>query len=689
MHKHFEVKQYGSKDCAASCLLSIMRYYGFDASHDEVAYILKTDNNGTNAYNLINGAKSLGFDGYGIHYSYEEIINEKISFPIICHIVKNNMYHFIVLYEVNINKNIIYAMDPACGNIRIKFDEFKTEYQGTSIVLFPIKTIGTISNRKSIYEFIYFYAKNEYKSYIYVLVLSIIVIAFSLITNIYVKVLVDKVIPENSMNMLINVSIIFVCILIVKNIFNFVRGKFLIKVCNDLAMKINESILNHFFNLPYQFFKNKPTGEVMNRINDIKNFRGIFSEIIVNIIMDLLLIFISMIVLLIINLKLFLFTVIPLIIYFIIVLSYSKIFKKKIEKFKIKEGEYNKLLVESIEGYETNRNLNMINEINKKININHNSYIFSYSVYEKSLNNQLFLKNIVESIGYIITMAIGVTLIINKTITLGDYLIFNSILIYFTEPIKNILDLEPNINYIKNTYERISDLLLMKSNYTHEVSQTINGNITFSNLSYSYNNVNALFKDINFDIKKGSRFLIYGNSGNGKSTIIKIILKYLDGYSGTVKINGINIKDIEDSVIASSFAYVSQNNYLNFDTLKNNIVYDRVINENDYEKVINICNLYKLRDDNPLRNNFMIEENGFNVSGGERQKIILARALLKKSNYLILDEALSEVGEIEEKKIIKNIFDYYKDKTIIYITHKKEIIELFKEKYFLERNETC
>jgi ATP-binding cassette subfamily B protein len=114
-----------------------------------------------------------------------------------------------------------------------------------------------------------------------------------------------------------------------------------------------------------------------------------------------------------------------------------------------------------------------------------------------------------------------------------------------------------------------------------------------------------------------------------------------------------------------------------------------VINENDYEKVINICNLYKLRDDNPLRNNFMIEENGFNVSGGERQKIILARALLKKSNYLILDEALSEVGEIEEKKIIKNIFDYYKDKTIIYITHKKEIIELFKEKYFLERNETC
>ena len=118
---------------------------------------------------------------------------------------------------------------------------------------------------------------------------------------------------------------------------------------------------------------------------------------------------------------------------------------------------------------------------------------------------------------------------------------------------------------------------------------------------------------------------------------------------------------------------------------KENIIYGRNISDKEYEKIINICNLNKLRDSKALRNNFMIEDNGFNVSGGERQKIVLARSLLKKSNYIILDEALSEVGFKEEKEILNKIINCYKDKTIIYVSHKKEIISLFDNKYYLER----
>jgi ATP-binding cassette subfamily B protein len=190
--------------------------------------------------------------------------------------------------------------------------------------------------------------------------------------------------------------------------------------------------------------------------------------------------------------------------------------------------------------------------------------------------------------------------------------------------------------------------------------------------------------NINLNIKKGDKFLIYGKSGNGKSTLMKILLKYFDEYKGIIKINDINLKDISRDTIRNSFSYVSQNEILLSDTIKNNIVLKRDISDKKYNEIIKICKVNEIIDKKPLRGNFLIEEDGFNLSGGERQKIILARGLLKKFNILILDEALSEVGLEEELKIMKEIFKKYSDKTIIYISHKKEIISYFEKKYLFE-----
>ena len=193
-----------------------------------------------------------------------------------------------------------------------------------------------------------------------------------------------------------------------------------------------------------------------------------------------------------------------------------------------------------------------------------------------------------------------------------------------------------------------------------------------------------VLKDISTDFRKNEFVSILGQSGSGKSTLIKILLKYLEDYKGDILIDNINIKDIDYNLL-NNITYVSQNNYLNNDTLKNNIIYGRNISDIEYEKIIEICNLKDLRDSKMLRNNFIIEDNGFNISGGERQKILLARALLNNSNYLILDECLSDVCLDKEKEIINKIFCIYHDITIIYISHKKEIIDLFKDKYKLER----
>ncbi len=683
LNKKLIVKQNGFKDCGASCLLSIMKYYGCEASHEEVTFTLKTGVDGTNAYNIINGSRLYGFDGYGIHYTYEEIINSEVSFPIICHVIKNNMYHFIVVYKVN--KNSLTIMDPGSNITKMTFDEFKKIYQETSLVIYPVKKVNNLVNKNKLLDVIIDYLKLEKKNLIMIISTSTILIILSILINYFTLIIIDYILPNYNYSLLIKITISFLITSIIKNIINYIRGKLIIKVNSKLTINLNNNIIKKLFNLPYQFFKNKSTPEVISRINDLKEFKDSFSEIIINISTNILLVFISFILLLKINIKLFIIYIIEITIYILITLIYKNKNNKHIDEILINESNYNKTLNDSIYSYEINKNLNLNNNTLKNIEISYIKNDYSHKIYDYSINFQILLKELISNLTYIISLFISTICIHKNIMTLGNFLLFNSLIYYFTEPLKNILELEPNINYLKNIYRRINDLLLVSSEETNKTDKIIRGNIVIKNLYYLVNE-KELFSNVSFKIKYGSKFLIYGNSGNGKSTIIKILLKYLNDYKGNIFIDNKNIKDIDSNIISNSMTYVSQNNFILNDTLRNNIIYGRRINDEEYERVIHICNLDTLRNSNKLRNNMIIEEDGFNISGGERQKIILARSILKDSEFIILDEALSEIGVEEEKEIIKKLFNYFKEKTIIYISHKQEIIEMFNEKYKLERS---
>lgn len=683
LSKKLMVKQNGFKDCGASCLLSIMKYYGCEASHEEVTFTLKTGVDGTNAYNIINGSRLYGFDGYGIHYTYEEIINSEVSFPIICHVIKNNMYHFIVVYKKN--KNSLTIMDPGSNITKITFDEFKNIYQETSLVIYPVKKVNNLVNKNKLLDVIIDYLKLEKKNLIMIISTSTTLIILSILINYFTLIIIDYILPNYNYSLLIKITISFLITSIIKNIINYIRGKLIIEVNSKLTINLNNNIIKKLFNLPYQFFKNKSTPEVISRINDLKEFKDSFSEIIINISTNILLVFISFILLLKINIKLFIIYIIEITIYILITLIYKNKNNKHIDEILINESNYNKTLNDSIYSYEINKNLNLNNNTLKNIEISYIKNDYSHKIYDYSINFQVLLKELISNLTYIISLFMSTICIHKNIMTLGNFLLFNSLIYYFTEPLKSILELEPNINYLKNIYRRINDLLLVSTEETIKTDKIIRGNIVIKNLSYLINE-KELFNNVSFKIKYGSKFLIYGNSGNGKSTIIKILLKYLNDYKGNIFIDNKNIKDIDSNIISNSMTYVSQNNFILNDTLKNNIIYGRRISDEEYERVIHICNLDTLRNSNKLRNNMIIEEDGFNISGGERQKIILARSILKDSEFIILDEALSEIGIEEEKEIIKKIFNYFKEKTIIYISHKQEIIEMFNEKYKLERS---
>ena len=189
-----------------------------------------------------------------------------------------------------------------------------------------------------------------------------------------------------------------------------------------------------------------------------------------------------------------------------------------------------------------------------------------------------------------------------------------------------------------------------------------------------------ILHDFSLTIPDGEVHAVMGPNGTGKSTFVKLLMRYIEMPFGYISINNIDINHYHLDILRNNITYVSQQEYLFNDTLYNNITLGREIDKNEIEKVVKMLYLNEVGSLNR-----MVEENGFNFSVGERQRIILARSVLKKSSIYIFDEALSQIDVIKERDILINIFKYLKDKTIIVISHRFDNKDLFERIIRIEK----
>ena len=216
------------------------------------------------------------------------LINKKVKLPIICHVLKNNYYHFIVIYKVN--NNYLTVMDPSTNNTKLDIEIFKTIYLNTSIVIYPVKKINIINNNKRLIDIIKVYLKKENKTIFKIISYSIIIILLSLLINTYTLLLIDYVIPNYKIKLLINITFIFLLVGLYKSVLNYYKNKLIIYLNKQISIYLNKKVLNKFFSLPYLFFKNKSTSEVINRINDLEIFKEILTNIVINLSTNIILI---------------------------------------------------------------------------------------------------------------------------------------------------------------------------------------------------------------------------------------------------------------------------------------------------------------------------------------------------------------------------------------------------------------
>lgn len=692
MKKYYCIKQHDYKDCGCACLATICKSYGLKYPISKIREVAGTDKEGTSALGVIKAAEKLGFSAKGIKANKPEDIFGEIPLPAIAHVViDNTMLHYVVIHKIS-EKEIIIA-DPAKGIVKYKPIEFFNIWTGILIIITPTSDFKKGNEVKGVFTRFFELLKPQKGLLIHIFLASILITVFGIIGSFYFKFLLDDIVPNNLKQSLTIFSIGFIVLAIFKIIMEAFRTQLLIHLGQKLDIPLMLGYYEHVINLPMSFFGTREIGEVISRFNDASNIRQAISGVALTMMIDVFMVLIGGGILYSQSPSLFGLTIIPLVIYGIIVYSFKSSIEKVNRETMEKNSKLTSYLIESLNGIETIKAFNSEREVNLETEKRFIKFIKAIFKNERINNIQVTFKRLVESIFAIIVLWIGSTQVLNGSISFGELLTFNALLAYFLDPIENIINLQPTVQTALVAAERLSEILDLELEKSEQEDKKIKpkslkGNIELKNIDFRYGTRNLILKNINMTIKKGERIALVGESGSGKTTLAKLLLNFYKCENGEILVNNYNLLDINVESLRDKIAYISQETFLFNGTILENLILGNPYLT--YEKVIDACEKAQIHDfinSLPLRYNTLVEENGSNFSGGQKQRLSIARAILRKPEILIMDEATSNLDSITEKAIERTIHDFSEGMTTIIIAHRLSTIMRCDNIYILEKGE--
>ena len=673
------VLQDGIKDCGICCLLSIIRFYGGDVSKEFLREATHTTKEGVSFYNLIECATKLGFEATGVTGNIEDIkVN---NLPCIVHFVVNKSYkHFVVLYQINEKKQQVTIMDPAKGKKVISFSEFRLLTSSNYIFLNPIKPLPTIKSKNKIYNQIIILLKNNKVLWLPIILLTLIYFILNLIGTFHLKYLLEYAISYQISKNVYWISSLLLSFYLLKNTNQLLRNILLNKWTSIFDYETTSMTYKQILLLPYLYYKNRTTGEVVSRFKDLNTIRSFISSFFCIITTDCITLILFLYLMLKIEKKITMFLLILIVFLLLLSIIISRSKKTSIKKIVNGQDVINSYIINGVSNVDTIKGSHLEKRMIDKFKINYKSFIENVYHYSIVLEIYQFIKNNIQDLMLTILYGIGSLEIIKEKMSISNLILYQTAFTYFKSSFINILSLLEEYTSFKIALNRVEEIFLIsnenfKNNYYYLPYQLL-GDIDIHNLNYKINN-KVLFKNLNLTIKQGERILLSGASGTGKSTLLKMIMRYIEVEYGHISINNIDINHYHLENIRSNITYVTSNEYLFTDTLQNNIKLYKEVSEEDYQNACKICLVDEIVMNNLTKYNIMVEENGFNFSNGERQRIILARSILRKSSIYIFDESFSGIDINKEKKILENIFVFLKGKTIIVISHRFNNKKLF------------
>lgn len=651
------IMQLEALECGAASLAMVMAYYDKWVALEQVRVDCGVSRNGSNAKNILRAAQKYGFKTKGYAYTTEKL-RQNGKFPGIIHWGGG---HFVVINGFRGNKAII--SDPAKGVLKVDLKTFDKIFTGIYLEIVPDEGFVPGGKRKSILSFAKKRLRGAAPLIAFFAITTIVFYIIGIINPVLNQVFVDYLLGGNNPGWLLPFIFIFAGIGFLQIIATLVQSLYQYKIRGKLDLVGSTTYMWRILRMPIEFFSQRMVGDLQSRQSE----NASIAETLVNVFAPLL------------------FNTIMLIFYLVVMISKSwiltlvgvvTVFLNAFVSFYISKLRVNISRVQSRDRARLNglttKGIEMIETI--KSNGAEASYFSSWSEAQDNVINQRLkiaktnafiglIPAFVSMIANYSILILGVYYTMQGHFTIGSILAFQGLLSSFMLPATTIINSGQTLQEMRTSMERVDDVLeypldpnVIREIPMEEISK-IRGNLILKNVTFGYSRLdNPVLVDFNLEIKQGQKVAIVGSTGSGKSTLSKLVSGLYSPWSGDIIFNGKKIEEIDHEIFTSSIAVVDQDITLFEDTISNNIkMWDESIE--DYE-VIMACNDAQIHKTIMARDgqyNAPVLEGGKNFSGGEKQRIEIARSLAADPSIIILDEATSALDAKTEHEVVKAI----------------------------------
>ncbi|MCP1298698.1 MULTISPECIES: peptidase domain-containing ABC transporter [Chryseobacterium] len=677
-------KQPDTKDCGPTCLRIVSKYYGKSISLQQIRNLSETTREGSSLLGLSDAAENLGFRSMGVQIDFNTL-TEEVPFPCVAHWNKN---HFVVVYKIDKN-NKVYISDPSYGLITYTREEFIKSWIGENanenteegIVLILettpafFQTEFDAEESKASFTFLSKYLL-KYKTL--VIQLAIGLLGGSLLSLIFpflTQSIVDVGIQNQDINFIYVVLLAQIMLFLGRMGIETIRSWILL----HLSARINISIISDFFiklmKLPISFFDTRMTGDIMQRINDHHRIEQLLTSSSLNTLFSLVNLIIFSIVLLFYDYRLFIVYLVGAVLY----IGWISFFLKK-----RKELDYKRFSQVSQEQSKVIELINGMQEIKM-----HNAekqkrwdweflQVKLFKIRIKSLSLEQWQSvggNFINQMKDILVSFLSAKLVLSGNLTLGMMLSVQYIIGQLNSPLLQLIDFIKQTQDAKISLERLGEIHDKddeEDKNEQYVTDVPKQDIEIKDMSFRYIGSDVpVFENLSLTIPYQQTTAIVGASGSGKTTLLKLLMKFYDPDQGEIRIGNTNMKNISPRYWRDHCGVVMQEGYVFNDTIANNIaVGEDHIDKQKLRRAVEIANIKDFIESLPLSYNTKIGNEGVGVSGGQKQRLFIARAVYKSPEYILFDEATSALDANNEKVIMENLEQFFKGKTAVVIAHR-------------------
>jgi len=679
-------RQIDEKDCGPACIAMVASHYNLHVSKGRIRELSKTDFIGTSLAGMTHALEKLGFSTNAMRGEVrDDTLDKKIIFPFIAHIKtpsddNKSRDHYVVVKKISQKKVTVWDPDITKGKHSMMRSDFLKQWTGYVLFLSPGANFKTEKKQKSsLLKFLPLVSPHK-KSLLVVSLASALLIVLGIIIANYFRYVMDEVIVARAAFTLTAFSIGAIIVIVTQSILEGLRRVLINHFSFKAGLQLNFSYIAHILKLPLSFFDVRKSGDIITRLGDVSKIRETLSGTILALFFDCVLIIIVGPILFSMSSTLFAVSVANVIFMSVIIYFFSRLFRVYYGKQRRQEAEVNSTLVEAIAGMYAIKALNAEKDIGKVYEEKQMDAIWTGWKTVRLSVWQFFLAGLVNGLTIIAIFWIGSRGIIGDTFSFGALLSFNMLFAYFTGPLFRIINIQPQIQEAAVAAERVSEIL------ETEVEQpegarlikpgVLNGDIEFSNVFFKYGMRSPVYKDLSFRINRGQWAAFVGPSGCGKTTLVKLLLKFYEPGEGTVSIDGHDLRYVDAATLRSRIGYVPQDIYVFAGTVAENIALGRA--SAPMEAVIEAAKKAGAHDfisALPERYETKLSEHGSTLSGGEKQRLALARALLENREIIILDEATSSLDTVSERNIHEAIEKLRGSVTAILIAHRLTTIK--------------